>query len=286
MRSPPVLAARTISKLPVSFARLSLSGALPGPSLDVPREDAFTVMVSLRPIGPTDFWIDGRHRSIAGAPAGSAFLFDLRENPRTQLHDSFDLVRFHMSRQSLDELAYGLDMHHAETLRQPAFGAADTVMHGLAMALCVSFEQPTHASALFIDHIALAFHIHLLRAYGRSVDPIRNRATKLSPGQLRRACDALIANLDGDPTVEQISRQCDLSPSHFARAFKHSTGLPPHRWLTRKRVDKAMQMLATGSLSLADVALACGFADQSHFTRSFVRLEGRTPGRWRRLKQL
>ena len=70
--------------------------------------------------------------------------------------------------------------------------------------------------------------------------------------------------------------------SHFERAFRQTTGMPPHQWLTKHRVERAKALLSLGSLELAEIAEACGFADQSHFTRVFSRCEGVTPGRWRR----
>jgi AraC family transcriptional regulator len=55
-----------------------------------------------------------------------------------------------------------------------------------------------------------------------------------------------------------------------------------HRWRLERRVEKAMTMLSSEQASLADIAVACGFADQSHFTRVFTKYNGRSPGQWRR----
>ncbi len=80
----------------------------------------------------------------------------------------------------------------------------------------------------------------------------------------------------------EAAQQCGLSVSHFARAFKETTGLPPHRWLIRRRVEVAEALLRNSRMSLTEVALTCGFADQSHFTRVFSRVVGISPGAWRR----
>jgi transcriptional regulator GlxA family with amidase domain len=69
-----------------------------------------------------------------------------------------------------------------------------------------------------------------------------------------------------------------------ARAFRQSTGVPPHRWLLDRRVKRAKELLPNSSLSLSDVALACGFGDQSHFTRTFTAAVRLSPGVWRRLQ--
>ena len=66
------------------------------------------------------------------------------------------------------------------------------------------------------------------------------------------------------------------------RQLRETTGLAPHQWLTRRRVQRARELLAQTTMDLADIALACGFVDQSHFSRVFARTEKQSPGRWRR----
>jgi AraC family transcriptional regulator len=61
--------------------------------------------------------------------------------------------------------------------------------------------------------------------------------------------------------------------------------LPPHRWLTKQRVERAKELLQESGRQLADIAQLCGFVDQSHFTRVFSKSEGHSPGRWRRLQR-
>nr|WP_240151354.1 AraC family transcriptional regulator [Luteibacter jiangsuensis] len=73
-----------------------------------------------------------------------------------------------------------------------------------------------------------------------------------------------------------------LSPAHFSRAFKLSTGLAPYQWQLDMRVRKAQQLLDGGRQTLDEVADACGFADTSHFARTFRRFSGCTPSQWRR----
>jgi AraC family transcriptional regulator len=70
--------------------------------------------------------------------------------------------------------------------------------------------------------------------------------------------------------------------SHFARAFKKTTGVAPHKCLSDLRVEEAKRVMLTTKLPLADTALICGFGDQSYFTRVFSRNVGCSPGTWRR----
>jgi AraC-like DNA-binding protein len=100
--------------------------------------------------------------------------------------------------------------------------------------------------------------------------------------QERRAKEVLCANLDGRVPLNEVARECRLSVSHFSRAFRRSTGAAPHNWLLTRRVDLAKEKLRDDRLSLLDVALACGFAGQSHLTRVFTRMVGVSPCAWRR----
>jgi AraC-like DNA-binding protein len=104
----------------------------------------------------------------------------------------------------------------------------------------------------------------------------------LAPWQLRRAQQMLLASIESNLPLRHVSEACRLSVSHFARAFKISTGLSPLKWLIALRVDLSRRALMASDISLVDVAAMYGFSDQSHFSRVFRRAVGRSPGAWRR----
>ena len=106
----------------------------------------------------------------------------------------------------------------------------------------------------------------------------------LAPWQLRRAEALMSGNLSVQVPLGKVAEECGLSVRHLARAFRQSTGVPPHRWLLNRRVERAKELLPDSKLTLSDVALACGFGDQSHFTRSFTAAVRLSPGLWRRLQ--
>jgi len=85
-------------------------------------------------------------------------------------------------------------------------------------------------------------------------------------------------------SLEHVARECGLSVSYFSRAFRKSTGMAPHRWLIQRRVEAAKALLSAKAASLSEIALLCGFADQSHFTRTFSGMVGSSPGAWRSQK--
>ena len=102
----------------------------------------------------------------------------------------------------------------------------------------------------------------------------------LSPKTLRRVQDHIAANLGQKITNEALAQVANLSPSHFARAFKDSQGVAPHRYILECRVKRTQELLTT-ELSLSEIAVEVGFADQSHLTRWFRELVGVTPGNYR-----
>ncbi len=114
------------------------------------------------------------------------------------------------------------------------------------------------------------------------IGPIRRVSGGLAPWQGALAARLLLRDLSGDPRVAELARCCGLSRSYFIKAFKVSMGLPPHRWLMRRRIQRAQELLERGDDSLSAIAASCGFADQSHFTRIFHAAVGTSPAAWRR----
>jgi AraC-like DNA-binding protein len=131
-----------------------------------------------------------------------------------------------------------------------------------------------------LAHVALALRAILPSAPARD-DPGAQRGG-LASWQERRAIAFMEERLDQSFPVSDVAEACGLSVNHFSRAFRRSIGKPPHRWLLDRRIQRAQDMLRINQLSLADIALACGFAEQSHFTRVFTRIVGVPPGAWRR----
>lgn len=107
----------------------------------------------------------------------------------------------------------------------------------------------------------------------------------LADWQLELASRTLVNDLAVDFPVAQLARLCGLSRSYFARAFKASTGLPPHRWLMHFRIERAQEMLERTGDSISAIALSCGFSDQSHLTRVFHAIVGTSPAAWRRRRK-
>ncbi len=154
-------------------------------------------------------------------------------------------------------------------------------MNGLALSLLPALDAPQEAASQFLDSIGLAFHAHVIRSYGCSPETGSKVGCGLAAWQLRRVRALAEARLEGPLSIAELAKQCRLSASQFARRFVCSIGMSPYRWLTARRIERAKGLLlADGELS--QIALACGFVDQSHLNRAFTRLEGQSLGRWRR----
>ena len=257
-----------------------------GHSIATAPEEAFAFWVPLSVPFFSNLWTAGRRREVPELRLGDAQLVDLGDYPVVGLDISFDSIRFYITQVALDEMANEAGIRRVKGLYASNFGARDLVMFGLAQALAGAMEQSGDGTAMFSDCIALAFFAHIVRAYGGVPIGGRNARGGLAAWQLQRARDLINVNLAHDLSIAEIAHECGLSSGYFARAFKRSTGVPPYQWLNKTRVERAKELLKDPRCELAEIALLCGFVDQSHFTRVFSRSEGYSPGRWRRLHHL
>ena len=108
------------------------------------------------------------------------------------------------------------------------------------------------------------------------------RPGDLTAWQARRAVEYIENHLGLKIEVRDMADLVTLSLSHFSRAFKQSLGSSPMAYVAARRAERAKLMMTSTRERLTHIALACGFADQSHFTRSFRRVVGMSPARWRR----
>jgi AraC-like DNA-binding protein/transposase len=110
---------------------------------------------------------------------------------------------------------------------------------------------------------------------------IVNRAGQLSAARSGMVLDYIESNLGRDIMLSELAGCVGLSTRQFCHAFRNSTGLSPHRYLIRRRIERAKLMLRSKNLDLAEMALALGFNSQSHFTAAFRMTTGVTPMRYR-----
>jgi AraC family transcriptional regulator len=264
-----------------SFGRFRSSEGLPEVARPVVGERGYITVLQLKAIPFIEQFLGNKKVSSGFYPIGGVSAIDLREEPAVLLPNPFDALVLYIPQASLDEVAYAHQASRVEQLVWP-HGKVDQVVHHLGQTLLSSLEHPGHISKIFLDHILQALHCHFVCFYGGVAISARRFRGGLSPWQMRRATELLEAHLDGNIALQKVAEACELSVSHFARAFKTTFRRPPYRWLTERRVDRARELMRNSRLPLADIAARCGFTDQSALNRSFQRIHGVTPGMWRR----
>ncbi len=249
--------------------------------VDIPIADAFSVIVQLKEFASHKLWRGGRLSYVGGHAQSSVAVTYLGDEFRCQHLAAFDNLRFNLPRSTLEAFAYEEGKPRLDGF-DCASGTLDPVVYHLACALLPTLNQLEEVNRLFVDQVMLALCTHLSTQYGHS-QPAKDSLTRgLSAWQERRAKEVMANHLADGVTIAQMASECSLSRSHFARAFKKSTGMAPHVWLMQMRIEKAQELLRCPQLSLSQIGLDCGFADQSHFTRVFSRMVGISPCNWRR----
>lgn len=159
------------------------------------------------------------------------------------------------------------------------------VTDGVLKALCDRIRDEVMArhpgGRFYVESLGAALAAHLTRFYLRPPEQGGGNGRGLTANQLRKSVEYMRERLGQDLTLAMIARSAGLSPFHFARRFKQATGLAPHQYLIRQRVERARHLLAQTKVSLVEVAHQCGFCDQSHLTNHFRRVTGMTPRRYR-----
>jgi AraC family transcriptional regulator len=283
----PVLQMRVLGKADVVCTDIRIDHPTLEMSAEIAKEDAFLVALNLRESRLNDYWEGGRNVSMDSLKWGDTSIYDLKRGRSVLMDKPSHAMLFYLSRPTLDTIAEEADAPRISELHyQAGKGYDDSTMRGLCMALYPAFENPEHASRMFMDHVTMAVATHVAQTYGGMRTTTRPAQGGLAPWQIKRAQDHISASLDGSVPLKTLAQDCGLSVSHFSRAFKQSTGMAPHAWLLQRRVDVATALLANRRLTLSEVALRCGFADQSHFTRVFSRYVGVSPGLWRQANSL
>lgn len=181
----------------------------------------------------------------------------------------------------------------AEALR--ASSAADPVMRQLSQVLGAAGATDDPASGLFADALHLALVARLLVIQGLGARPAARSAeashepnreprrgqSRLLPWRLKRVAAFVDAHLSEAVTLADMAQAAGLSRMHFAAQFRATTGLRPHEYLLKRRIERAQQMMRESREPLVQIALSVGFQTQAHFTTVFRRFAGAPPHRWR-----
>jgi AraC family transcriptional regulator len=219
------------------------------------------------------------HRGeMAIVPAGMTCEWGWRERVES------DVLNLRLRDAFLREVAESVDVDPGGVEIIPRVATSDPQIERIGLSLKAELEADgLLGDRLYAESLANALAISLIRDHsslGRKA--VRKAAGEHTGGLSRRALKAAIDyvgdNLaNKDLTLGEIASAAHISPFHFSRLFKRSTGLTPHQYVIERRVQRAKELLGGTTLPIAEIALLCGFAHQSHLNRHFKRHFGVSP---------
>ncbi len=209
------------------------------------------------------------HVAEPGAPVRCAF------------RGSYDVLHLHVPNDLINECARDLRCDRDATLPAGTQLIKDQMVERLAHALLATDQVGGSFGRLYADSIGVSIVARLMGSQHRSEPSKRPKVGALAKWRLKRAIDYVEEHLTEAVSLADIAASTGLTRMHFAAQFKAATGLRPHEYLLRRRIERAQQLLAGESMSVVNVALSVGFQSQSHFTSMFTRFVGQPPRAWR-----
>ena len=218
----------------------------------------------------------GLHRKgdITLTPAGLSAL--------EQWDGEDNYVRIRLTTEFVDRVVLeALEMNPDQVSLLWEYRIRDPQIEHLGMSLLAELTNKGLGGRLYVDSLANILAVRLLRNYSTIVPRTRTYEGGLPEHQLKQVIDYIHDHLEQEIRLDDLAAQLDVSQFHFSRCFKQSMGMPPHQYVIQQRVEQAHKLLDVSELSLADVALQCGFSSQSHFGQWFRKLSGMTPKAYR-----
>ena len=184
------------------------------------------------------------------------------------------MVEFH-------EIATSADIDPEAVEFVETLGIFDPEIETIALSLLWELRSPGLGGRLYVESLATILGIHLLRHHSSVKRPSLPRSVGLDTQTRRRVYTYIDEHLAEDLALSEIAAVASLSPYHFARLFKASTGVSPHQYVIQRRIERAKLLLSTTNWSLSAIAHAVGFAHESHLALHFKRLTGFLPSSYR-----
>jgi AraC family transcriptional regulator len=192
--------------------------------------------------------------------------------------DAAQVLHIYLSSGLIARLAAELgrgDPDHVEI--QWRFNIHDPLIRQIGLALKTDLEQGCPVGSLYAESLTQSLALHLLRNYS-SLSSLRDfPAQRGVSREIQRVLSYIEEQLDQRLNLANLAAVAGLSPSSLIRHFKLVTGSAPHQYIMRRRVERAEELLVTGGHSIAEIATAVGFADQSHLDRQMKRILGISP---------
>lgn len=228
---------------------------------------------------------DGPVRERVALPGTSWLVPAGTEETLLELDGSTECLIIYLPAQLLEASAldeYGIAPERAGLVYEGGF--ADPILTQLSQAMLgVLSRPPQPIDRLFAEGMRATLGAHLVGNYNAGHWRPPSRQPSLEPRRLQRVMDYVESRLGENISLDDLASQACLSPFHFSRLFREATGSSPHRYLTERRIVSAQQMIVSGGISLAEVALDTGFGSQANFCRAFRKATGVSPKAYREL---
>jgi AraC-like DNA-binding protein len=196
----------------------------------------------------------------------------------------YDVLHLHVPDHLIDECARNMPGRQGAAFCSGVAADKDPGVERLARALLDGDRLGGSFGSLYADCIGMAIVARLLAVTREAPTAERGKVTELARWRLKRAIDYVEARLGEPLRLADVASAAGLTRMHFAAQFRAATGLSPHEYLLRRRIERAQEMLEGSPMSMVDVALSVGFQTQSHFTTVFKRFAGQPPQTWRRAR--
>jgi AraC family transcriptional regulator len=192
------------------------------------------------------------------------------------------VVQLYLPPSLVADAMHALELDPASSALRDVFVAPDPLLAQLGGALVRELQAGAAQGYAYRDVLTHALLLHVARHYRTHATAPAAAPTALSAAAVRRVQEYIEAHLDQRLGIEVLAAVAALSPFHFSRLFRAATGASPHQYIIQRRVERIRELLPTSTLSLAQLARAVGFANQSHMTEHFRRIVGVTPAEYRR----
>jgi AraC family transcriptional regulator len=283
MEGDCLLRVRRQGQLALAMTRLTCSRVGLERTEAIPSEPAFSILHQLGDLEGRSRLLSGHQRHSGFFVEGAVSVINLMEPCQYTFEGPFHAVQYYVPRTALDAFAREHGAAPVSTLKWDR-NQRDPILSTLSSVLLNAVEKDQTTNRLFVDQIGLSLLAHFAQTYGGMRPCKRDSGGGLAPWQERRAKEIMRARYASQLTIADVAAACRLTPSHFARSFRRSTGVAPHDFLSQLRIDEAKRLMLNTKLPLSDISLICGFGDQSYFTRVFSRRLGASPGAWRKAR--
>src|SRR5262249_3341819 len=206
---------------------------------------------------------------------GDAFVVASADLRWLDVKESSDAVEVQFDASYLLSVARELGASRAFTLPD-VNGAPDAVVWGIAACLRAGLRGEPSMSDVQASTLLLRLAAHVLCKHA-SLPPPRAGGRKLDSMRLDRVRDYIDANLGHHLGIRALAKVAAFSPYHFARSFRRATGIPPHAYVTARRMERARQLTLQTGLPTTAIAHVVGYSQIAHFRANFVRHFGVTP---------